>query len=403
EVARASSACSASTRARFCAWNTRRTTASASGEVTRRPSTVRLSIPAAASSASSWGPAPWTTIGVRPTSCRNASEETSAGRSSRSTAPPTLTTAKRAASSWEKRLRYCETSLALPMLDSRRMMVWRVAPLWGVKSWMFMCRVWERRKPRSADDPCDGFRITLQLRERDPLVRGVRLRDVARAVDQCGHAGAREQRGLGPEVHGVADRQAELVGEVARGEPALFRRGDVAGGQRRAAESLLVVRERAGAPGKARVQLVDVVRRQRAEPEAQLRLGRDNVGLDPALDAADVETQSGEPAEAAMRFGFHQGQSAGAPAHRLVQRAGLQRGRGRGVPCLAPEAQQHRADTAVREHRLAAGRLGHDRFGEAVASAQEAGDAARVVGLLVAAEQERGVAAGLRGRGQQAG
>ena len=97
---------------------------------TRRPSTVRLSMPAAASSASSCGPAPWITIGVRPTCCRKASEDTSASRSSRSTAPPTLTTAKRAASSCEKRLRYCWISFALPMFDSRRTMVWRVCGSW---------------------------------------------------------------------------------------------------------------------------------------------------------------------------------------------------------------------------------------------------------------------------------
>ena len=49
-----------------------------------------------------------------------------AGDMTRSTAPPTLTTAKRAASSCEKRFKYCEISLALPMLDSNRTMVWRV-------------------------------------------------------------------------------------------------------------------------------------------------------------------------------------------------------------------------------------------------------------------------------------
>jgi len=85
--------------------------------------TVCLTMPAADSSASSCGPAPCSTIGVSPTSCRNDSEEVSASRSSRSTAPPTLTTAKRLASSCEKRLRYWLISFALAMLESKRTMV----------------------------------------------------------------------------------------------------------------------------------------------------------------------------------------------------------------------------------------------------------------------------------------
>jgi hypothetical protein len=64
DVARASACCSASTSLRFCAWNTRRTIASASGDVTRRPFTVRFSMPAAQPvPRSSCGPAPCTTIG----------------------------------------------------------------------------------------------------------------------------------------------------------------------------------------------------------------------------------------------------------------------------------------------------------------------------------------------------
>ena len=125
EVARASACCNASTRFRFCDWNTRRTTPNVSGEVTRRPSTVCFAMPRAANSSSSCGPAPCTTIGVRPTCCRNASDEVSASRSSRSTAPPTLTTAKRFASTCEKRFRYWSISFALAMLESRRTMVWR--------------------------------------------------------------------------------------------------------------------------------------------------------------------------------------------------------------------------------------------------------------------------------------
>src|SRR4249919_4205542 len=198
EVARASLVCSASTSFRFWLWNTRRTIASASGEVTRRPLTVCLSMPAAASSASSCGPAPWMTIGVSPTSCRNASDDVSASRSSRSTAPPTLTTAKRAASSCEKRLRYCEISFAPAMLESRRTMVWRV---WG--SWTGLWRGGFMLGAASCfKDAHDGIGVALQLFEGDPFVGGMRLGDVARAVHQRGHAGAREQRRLRPEVDG---------------------------------------------------------------------------------------------------------------------------------------------------------------------------------------------------------
>src|SRR3546814_9929135 len=50
------------------------------------------------------------------------------------------------------------------------------------------------------------------------------------------------------------------------------------------------------------MQLVDVVRRQRTKAETHFRLRCDHVGLDPALDAADVEAQAGQPTEAAMRF-----------------------------------------------------------------------------------------------------
>ena len=123
DVARAPTCCRASTSARFCCRNTLRTIASTSGVVTRRPLTVCLVMPAAVISSSSCGPAPCTTMGVRPTSCRKVSEDVSDSRSSRSTAPPTFTTAKRLASSCEKRLTYCEISFALAMLDSRRMMV----------------------------------------------------------------------------------------------------------------------------------------------------------------------------------------------------------------------------------------------------------------------------------------
>ena len=105
EVARTPAACNASTSRRFCCWNTRRTIASVSGVFTRSPSTICLAMLAASICASSCGPAPCSTIGVSPTCCRNVSEDTNASSSSRRIAPPTLTTAKRAASSRAKRLR----------------------------------------------------------------------------------------------------------------------------------------------------------------------------------------------------------------------------------------------------------------------------------------------------------
>ena len=55
-----------------------------------------------------------------------------------------LTSANRAASSCEKRLRYCEISLAPAMLDSRRMMVWRVC-LFDSMSLAFVGRASARR------------------------------------------------------------------------------------------------------------------------------------------------------------------------------------------------------------------------------------------------------------------
>ena len=211
-VARASAACRASTNFKFCAWNTRRTMANASGEVTRKPSMVFFSIPAADSSTSNCGPAPWMTMGVRPTSCKNASDETSASRSSRNTAPPTLTTAKRAASNCEKRFKYCEISLALPMLDSNRTMVWRVCGSCTACELRIgvTANPLSRSLSKNADD---GVGIALKLRQCHPFVGGVRLCNIARAIHECGQAGLRKQRGLGPEIHRVAHRQVQRFGE----------------------------------------------------------------------------------------------------------------------------------------------------------------------------------------------
>src|SRR5690606_7675816 len=161
----------------------------------------------------SCGPAPWTTIGVRPTSCRKASEDASASRSSRSTAPPTFTTAKRAASSCEKRLRYWLTSRVLAMDESSRTLVCRVC-----RSCWDGGMVMSGQPVSVGEDAGDGLGVALQLVQRDPLVGGVGLGDVARAVHQRGQAGRGEQRGLGPEVDRVADRQAKRVREVAGGQ-----------------------------------------------------------------------------------------------------------------------------------------------------------------------------------------
>jgi hypothetical protein len=73
------------------------------------------------------------------------------------------------------------------------------------------------------------------------------------------------------------------------------------------------------------------------------------------------------------------------------------------MPGFAAETQQHRTDAAVGQHRLAARGLGDDGFGVAMSAGEEGRDAARVIGFLVAAEQERRIAAGARGGGEQAG
>src|ERR1700676_3270499 len=128
-------------------------------------------------------------IGVSPTCCRNASDEVSASRSSRSTAPPTLTTAKRFASSCEKRLRYCEISFAPAIVESRRTMVCRV------------CLCAFMIDDPAVDDTDVAFGNSLQLEKFHKLVGRVRLPDIARAVDKRQVAGSREQRSFRPEVH----------------------------------------------------------------------------------------------------------------------------------------------------------------------------------------------------------
>lgn len=56
-----------------------------------------------------------------------------------------------------------------------------------------------------------------RLIQRHPFVGAVGLRDVAWAEYECRVAGLREQRGFGPEIHGVADRQVECIGDGRKG------------------------------------------------------------------------------------------------------------------------------------------------------------------------------------------
>src|SRR5690606_27119556 len=99
----------------------------------------------------------------------------------------------------------------------------------------------------------------------------------------------------------------------------------------------------------------------------------------PSLDAPDVEAQAGQAAEAAMRFALDEIERARAPAHGLVQGIGFHRRGARGVPGLPLEAQQHGTDPAMRQYRLAIGRLGDDHARKAVRALEEGLDAARVV------------------------
>src|SRR6478735_2750229 len=174
---------------------------------------VCFTMPAACISSSSCGPAACTTIGVRPTCCRKPSELTSASSSSRRIAPPTLTTAKRAASSCEKRLRYCWISLALAMLESRRTIVVRMSLIVSRGS----LRGYRKQPPIAGEGVRGGRRhirrqgihgsalqqvavggcSSRELLQRDPFVGAMRLRDVAGAVDQRRQSRRGKQRGLG--------------------------------------------------------------------------------------------------------------------------------------------------------------------------------------------------------------
>ncbi|MNT54771.1 hypothetical protein D3C72_1919570 [compost metagenome] len=146
-----------------------------------------------------------------------------------------------------------------------------------------------------------GVGVALQLLQRHELVGGVGLGDVARAVDQRGVTTGGKQRGLGPEVHRVADRDLQRIGHVTRGQAAVFGLGDVTGRETRTTEGLGEHRGlRLGEPGKGGQQRIDIHRRQRSEAETQLGGRGDHVGLDPTFHAPDVETQAGQPAKACM-------------------------------------------------------------------------------------------------------
>ena len=351
--------CSASTSRRFSAWDTRRTIASASGEVTRRPSTVCFSMPAAASSASSCGPAPWITIGVRPTCCRNASDETRLSRSSRSTAPPTLTTAKRAASSCEKRLRYCWISFALPMFDSRRTMVERSC----------LCASMAIR----VDDPDVAFGNLLQLGQ----VRPIRRRC---APGRCRRDHRRTRCSRPPRTARLRSRNRPRCRSASR----IRRRGRARPGvaprpvryRRPAATGRGRSRRIRPAPDRRRrgtlaSNVIGIHRRQRPETEAHLRRRRDHVGLDAAFDPADVEAQSGQATETLVRLAFDEIQRARSPAHRLMHRAVADARCRRRMSGATGKTHPHRTDAAMREHGFAARRLGDDDGVERHASAPE--------------------------------
>src|SRR5690606_22745323 len=198
---------SMSTRRRFSARNTRRTSSSARGEVRWAQSPGSMS--AAAKAAWSWGPAPWTTTGWRPTWWRKLSEEARLSMSSASKPPPTLMTAKRLCSTLENCLRYCSTSLRPPRLR---------------RSLTISSRDLGMAMGASGQDRAVAGGGLGEVGERDVFAGGVRLVDGTWPIDQGDAAGGGEQGGLGPEIDRVARREAEAGGEglgvsAGAGEP----------------------------------------------------------------------------------------------------------------------------------------------------------------------------------------
>ncbi len=252
------------------------------------------------------------------------------------------------------------------------------------------------------DDPDVAFGDLLQLGQFHEFVGSMRLRDVARPADDRGVAGLREQRRLGPEIDRVADRQAEFVGDVARGEATGFGRATSPAGSERSAERLLEFRGCDPALlAECREQRIGAHRRQRTKAEAYFRGRRDHVRLDPAFDAADVEAQSGETAETRVRLRLDEIERALPPADRLMHGAVARRVAARRVARAARKRHAHRTDAAMREHRLATRRLGDDDRVEWPLLREKRRDAARVVRFLVGREQEGRIALRMRGRSQQ--
>ena len=142
-------------------------------------------------------------------------------------------------------------------------------------------------------------------------------------------------------------------------------------------------------------QAIDVGRRQWPQSKTQFSRRRDHVGLDAAFDAADVETQSGQAAEAFVREGIDVRKRQVAPADCLMHGAvgaGLLR---RCMTGGAGKTHQYRADAAMCKHGLRTCGLGHQHGVIGQVTRKKGGNAAWIIGFLVRGEQEGGIA--LRG------
>ncbi len=217
----------------------------------------------------------------------------------------------------------------------------------------------------------------------------MRLRDVAGAIDERGIAGSRKQRRFGPEVHRVADRQFQFIGNIAGGQPALLGPRGIAGRKRGTAESLGEFhRLRLDQSLETLQQLIGVHRRQRAKAKAYFSRRRDHVCLDAAFDAPEVEAQPGEATKALMRLRCHEVQCGISPTHGLVQRAVTRLLLARGMPGVTGKAHQHRLDAAMCQHGFCLGRLSDDHGFIIIRYAEEAGDATRIVCFFVGGQQQ---------------
>lgn len=227
-----------------------------------------------------------------------------------------------------------------------------------------------------------------RFREGHPLPRGVRLGDVARAVDDGVEAGLREERGLGPEVDRLALGQAQLGGERGGAGEAAGRgegRRDEAGRPRHPRG----VRRQRPQGGEERVGLLVG---PGAYAVAELGARRDHVGLGAARHQAQVEADAVEPLVALLLLGLGEGERARRPAHRLVEGAVLEGPRRGGVPAHPLEGPVAGGDAAVLQHGAGARGLGHHHPLEAVPAGEEGAHAAARPRLLVGGEEERHVA-----------